>query len=79
MLATLPAVFFWLFESPVRMVVAGGVAQALMLPLIGFAAIYVRHTRLPRELQPSFLTTVVLWISTAVMFGFATYYVASIL
>ena len=36
-------VFFWLFESPVRMVVAGGVAQALMLPLIGFAAIYVRH------------------------------------
>jgi manganese transport protein len=78
-LATVPAVFFWLFESPVRMVVAGGVAQALMLPLIGFAAIYVRHARLPRELQPSVLTTAVLWLSTAVMFGFATYYVASIL
>ena len=36
-LATLPAVFYWFFESPVRMVVAGGVAQALMLPLIGVA------------------------------------------
>ena len=78
-LATLPAVFYWLFESPVRMVVAGGVAQALMLPLIGFAAIHVRHTRLPRELQPSAATTVALWISTAVMFGFAAYYVFSAL
>lgn len=78
-LATIPALFYWLFESPVRMVVAGGVAQALMLPLIGFSAIYVRHVRLPRELQPSLLTTVVLWLSTAVMFGFASYYAWSAL
>jgi manganese transport protein len=78
-LATLPAVFYWLFESPVRMVVAGGVAQALMLPLIGFAAIHVRHTRLPRELQPSAATTLALWASTAVMFGFASYYAWSAL
>jgi manganese transport protein len=79
LLATLPAVFFWFFESPVRMVVAGGVAQALMLPLIGFAAIYVRHHRLPRELAPSAVTTVALWISTAVMLGFAAYYAWSAL
>ena len=26
------------------MVVAGGIAQALMLPLIGIAAVYLRHT-----------------------------------
>ncbi len=76
-LATVPAVFFWLFESPVRMVVAGGVAQAMMLPLIGCAAIYVRHTQLPRDLQPALATTVMLWLSTAVMLGFALYYVAS--
>jgi hypothetical protein len=61
------------------MVVAGGIAQALMLPLIGFAAIYVRHTALPRELQPSSATTAALWISTAVMLGFAAYYVLSTL
>jgi manganese transport protein len=78
-LATLPAVFYWLFESPVRMVVAGGVAQALMLPLIGVAAIHLRHARLPRELQPSAATTAALWISTAVMFAFATYYAVSTL
>lgn len=79
LLGTLPAVFYWFFESPVRMVVAGGVAQALMLPLIGFAAIYVRHTKLPRELQPSVATTVALWLSTAVMFAFALYYAVSTL
>ena len=78
-LATVPALFYWFFESPVQMVVAGGVAQALMLPLIGFAAIYLRHTRLPRELQPSAVTTAGLWLSTAVMLGFATYYVFSAL
>ena len=49
-LATVPAMFYWFFESPVRMVVAGGIAQALMLPSLGFAAIYLRHTQLPREL-----------------------------
>lgn len=79
LLATLPAVFFWLFASPVRMVVAGGVAQALMLPLIGGAAIYVRHTRLPRELQPSNATTAMLWVSTTVMASFAAYYLYSAL
>jgi manganese transport protein len=78
-LAGVPAIFYWLFESPVRMVVAGGVAQALMLPLIGLAAIYMRHTQLPRDLQPAAATTMVLWLSTAVMFGFALYYSVSAL
>ena len=76
-LATVPVLLYWFFESPVRMVVAGGVAQAMMLPLIGFAAIYMRHTQLPRDLQPALATTVMLWLSTAVMLGFALYYVAS--
>ena len=76
-LAVVPVLLYWFFESPVRMVVAGGVAQALMLPLIGFAALYMRHTQLPRDLQPALATTVMLWLSTAVMLGFALYYVGS--
>lgn len=76
-LALLPALFYWFFESPVKMVVAGGIAQALMLPLIGAAAIHLRHTALPRELEPSRATTVVLWSSTLVMLLFASYYLWS--
>jgi len=73
-LAGIPVLLYWLIESPVRMVIAGGVTQALMLPLIGLAVIYLRHTQLPPEIRPSLATTVMLWVSTAVMFGFAAYY-----
>ena len=76
-LSVVPAVLYWAIESPVQMVVAGGIAQALLLPLIGCAAIYLRHMRLPADLRPSTVTTVLLWFSTLVMAGFATYYVAS--
>jgi Mn2+/Fe2+ NRAMP family transporter len=78
-LATIPAVLYWLFESPVQMVVAGGVAQALMLPLIGIAVTYLRHTHVPAVIRPSAVTTAVLWVSTAVMLAFAAYYAWSAL
>ena len=76
-LSIIPPVLYWFIESPVQMVLAGGLAQAAMLPLIGLAAIYLRHTDLPPEIQPSRATTLLLWIATAVMSAFALYYVAS--
>ena len=78
-LATLPAIFYWVVGSPVRMVVAGGMAQALMLPLIGLAAVYLRHRRLPQELRPSPLTTAALWTSAIVMAVVAIYSVRQLL
>jgi manganese transport protein len=76
-LAVLPPVFYWFFESPVQMVIAGGTAQAAMLPLIGIAAIYLRHRHVPADIQPTMATTVMLWMATIVMAGFASYYVAA--
>jgi Mn2+/Fe2+ NRAMP family transporter len=76
-LSVLPVSFYWFLRSPVQMVVAGGIAQALMLPLIGGAVIYLRHKHLPPEIAPSTGTTVVLWLSSSVMFAFAAYYVWS--
>ena len=78
LLAGIPAIFYWVLESPVQMVVAGGVAQALLLPLIGIAAVYLRHRHLPKDIQPSRGTTVLLWFAAAVMASFALYYVASL-
>jgi manganese transport protein len=77
MLAVVPVLLFWFLRSPVQMVVAGGVAQALMLPLIGSAAIYLRHRHLPATVRPAPLTTAMLWFSTAVMLAFALYYLWS--
>lgn len=77
LLSIVPVSFYWWLGSPVQMVVAGGLAQALMLPLIGIAAVYLRHTHLPPDLRPAVATTVMLWVSTLVMCGAATYYVWS--
>ena len=77
LLSVVPVTFYWFLRSPVQMVVAGGVAQALMLPLIGGAVIYLRHTRVPEDIRPALGTTVLLWISSAVMLAFASYYVWS--
>jgi manganese transport protein len=73
-LATLPAVFYWTFKSPVKMVVAGGLAQTLMLPVIGIAAVYLRHRYVPRAVAPAPATTAALWAATALMMSVAGYY-----
>jgi manganese transport protein len=73
-LALIPPICYWFIESPVQMVLAGGIAQAAMLPLIGIAAVYLRHKHVPEDIQPAAGTTVMLWIATAVMAGFALYY-----
>ena len=77
LLSVIPPVLYWFIASPVQMVVAGGLAQAAMLPLIGIAAVFLRHKHLPADIQPMPVTTVSLWIATIVMGGFAAYYAAS--
>ena len=50
---------------------------ALMLPLIGLAAVYLRHRGVPKDLQPSPFTTAALWLSATVMAAAALYYTIS--
>lgn len=76
-LSAVPALLYWFIEAPVQMVVMGGVAQAAMLPIIGLAAVYLRHTQLPADIAPSRPVTAMLWVSTLVMAAFAAYYAAS--
>ena len=53
------------FRAPVAMVLASGVAQALMLPMLGGAALYFRYRRLEAALQPSRAWDAMLWLSFA--------------
>jgi hypothetical protein len=57
-----PVLLYFLIESPVKMVVAGGITQALLLPALGAAAVYLRHRRLPREIAPPAPVTAALWV-----------------
>lgn len=65
----LVAVVVLLFvRAPVAMVLASGVAQAVMLPMLGFAVLYFRYRRTDRRLAPGRVWDLFLWISCA---GFA--------
>jgi manganese transport protein len=75
-LTIVPVIMFLFFESPVRMVVFGGLAQAMMLPVLGLGALYLRHRRLPPEIGPSRWVTVGLWLATLIIFCMVGYSVA---
>ncbi|MCM8532938.1 MAG: hypothetical protein NE330_17350 [Lentisphaeraceae bacterium] len=64
------------FSSPVAMVLWSGIAQSLMLPMVGFAALYFRYKRTMDELKPGRVWDAFLWLSVAGMFvvGFWTAY-----
>jgi manganese transport protein len=73
-LTIVPAGLFVLVESPVKMVVVGGVAQALMLPIIGIGTLYLRHRHLPSEISPPLWITVAVWVATVVIVLMMAYY-----
>jgi manganese transport protein len=74
LLSIAPVAAFLTLASPVTMVMFGGIVQALMLPIVGIGAIYLRHRRLPAEIAPSVLTTLALWATTAVIVVLMGYY-----
>jgi Mn2+/Fe2+ NRAMP family transporter len=74
LLSVVPVALFLTIESPVTMVMIGGIAQSIMLPIVGIGTIYLRHRRLPAEIAPSPATTVALWITTGIMIVMMGYY-----
>ncbi|NWG14117.1 MAG: Nramp family divalent metal transporter [Acidobacteria bacterium] len=73
-LSVVPLILFLVFQSPVKMVVAGGVSQSLMVPVIAVGALFLRHRRLPAEIAPSRATTFFLWFSSVVIICLMVYY-----
>jgi Mn2+/Fe2+ NRAMP family transporter len=74
MLTIVPVILFLVFQSPVKMVVAGGVAQALMLPVIAIGTLFLRHKHLPKEVTPQWWVTAAVWLAAAVIICLMIYY-----
>ena len=74
LLTLVPVALFWALESPVTMVMLGGIAQSLMLPIVGIGTIYLRHRHLPREIGPALATTIALWLATLAIVVMMGYY-----
>ncbi len=56
--------FYSLVRAPVKLVLLSGVMQAIMLPMLGAAALYFRYTLPEKRLAPGKLWDVFLWVST---------------
>jgi len=52
-------------RAPAAMVLACGLAQSIMLPMLGGAALYFRYRRTAKELRPTRLWDAMLWIAFA--------------
>lgn len=58
------ALVIYLFvQAPVAMILASGICQAIMLPMLGGAALYFRYRRCDPRLRPSRLWDLMLWLS----------------
>jgi Mn2+/Fe2+ NRAMP family transporter len=55
--------FYAVLRAPVALVLAGGLMQSTMLPVLGFAALYYRYKRSDPRLPSTWLRDALLWIS----------------
>jgi Mn2+/Fe2+ NRAMP family transporter len=58
-------VLYAFIQAPDVMIVACGIAQSIMLPLLGAAALYFRYRHSDPELRPGRLWDIMLWIAFA--------------
>jgi len=56
-------VLFIFVRRPAAMVIACGIAQSIMLPMLGAAALYFRYRRCDENLRPSLVWDGLLWLS----------------
>lgn len=73
----LALVLYRAFGDPAAMAVVGGVAQAITLPIIAGAAIYLRYKRVDRRIAPGLLMDIGLWGGFVLMAAFACFQVGS--
>ncbi len=64
---------YYLFREPQGLIKAGGIAQALMLPFIAGATIYLRLRDTDRRVGPSIASDVLTWIAFVSITAVAVY------
>jgi Mn2+/Fe2+ NRAMP family transporter len=70
---TLSLWIYYAFRTPQRLIQAGGIAQALMLPFIAGATIYLRRRDADRRVGPSLLSDIFTWVAFVSITAVAIY------
>ena len=66
-------VIYWVYPKPVTLVLISGVMQALLLPMLGVAALYFRYKQCDARLQPGKIWDLFLWLSFVAFFIVGAY------
>jgi Mn2+/Fe2+ NRAMP family transporter len=66
-------IVYMIVGAPVYLVMIGALAQALMLPFLAFAALYMRYRMTAPSVRPGFAWTVLLWVAFASMAAVGLY------
>jgi Mn2+/Fe2+ NRAMP family transporter len=69
---------YFAFREPKGLVNVGGIAQALMLPMIAGATIYLKQRDADRRVGPTFLSDVLTWVAFFAIAGVAFYSVSEL-
>lgn len=64
-----PCFTFYFVREPVVMVKVSGIAQAILLPAMGFGTLYLIDRRLPAIVKPPAWLRLALWATSAIMLG----------
>ena len=56
-------IVYMVARTPVKLVLASGVMQAIMLPMLGVAALYFRYRQSDHRLLPGRIWDIFLWLS----------------
>jgi manganese transport protein len=64
---------YYAYREPQALITAGGIAQALMLPLIAGATLYLRQRDTDRRVGPIFLTDILTWLAFFAITAVASY------
>jgi Mn2+/Fe2+ NRAMP family transporter len=70
---TLALVLYLLIREPKTMVAIGGYAQGVTIPVIAWAALYLRHFRTDKRITPTRLSDFFLWIAVFSITAVALY------
>ncbi len=73
-LTIIPVILILIFKEPVGMVKAGGMAQALMLPVISIGALYLHRKKMPEDAKSGPLMSFGLWFASLTIIAAIGYY-----
>jgi hypothetical protein len=65
----LSLLMYWIVQSATKLVLLSGAAQAIMLPMLGYAALYFRWSGCRPGLVPSKVFDLFLVLSVLILFG----------